>query len=67
MDDILTGQLAGLDEDALLGIIDSASAQSEYLSRFPGDREAKAMSAVCSVITTAAEAALLFRRTNVRL
>jgi hypothetical protein len=67
MDGILTGHLAGLDEQALLGIIDSSSAQAEYLGRFPGDGEAKAMSAVCSVISIAAESALLQRRTGITL
>jgi len=67
VDDVLTGCLAGLDDDALAGIIDSSSAQAEYLGRFPGDREAKAMSGVCSVIATAAESALLRRRTGITL
>jgi len=67
MDDVLTGCLAGLDDDALAGIIESSGAQAKYLGRFTSDTEAKAMSAVCSVITTAAEAALLRRRTGVTL
>lgn len=65
MNEILIGHLADLDDDALAGIIDSSSAQSEYLGRFPGDREAKAMSAVCGIITVAAESALIQRRTGI--
>lgn len=67
MDEILIGHLADLDEDALTGIIDSSSAQSAYLGRFPADREAKAMSAVCGVIVIAAESALIQRRTGITL
>jgi hypothetical protein len=67
MDSILTGHLAGLDEQALLGIIDSSSAQAEYLGQFPGDREAEVMSAVCLVISIVAESALLQRRTGITL
>jgi hypothetical protein len=66
MDGILIGHLlADLDEDALTGIIDSSSAQSDYLARFPGDREARALSAVCGVIAIAAESALIQRRTGI--
>jgi hypothetical protein len=66
LDGILIGRLADLDESALLGIIDSSSAQSAYLSKF-ADTEARAMAAVTSVICLAAEQALLARRTGVRL
>lgn len=65
MDEILTGQLARLDDDALAGIIDSSNAQSAYLGRFPADREASALSAVCGVIAIAAESALVQRRTGI--
>jgi hypothetical protein len=67
MDNILIGQLAGLDESALLGIVESSSSQAEYLSRFPADAEASAMAGVCSIIATAAESALLFRKTGIQL
>lgn len=64
MDGILIGHLADLDESALLGIIDSSSAQSAYLGRF-ADSEARAMAAVTSVICLAAETALLSKRTGI--
>jgi hypothetical protein len=67
MDEILIGRLADLDDEALEGIIGSSSAQARYLGRFQGDREARAMSAVCSVINLAAESALLRRRTGISL
>jgi hypothetical protein len=67
MDAILTGQLARLDDELLTAIIDSSSSQSAYLSRFRGDTEARAMSAICGIISIAAESALLARRTGVRL
>jgi hypothetical protein len=66
MNDLLAGQLVGLDEDALTGIIDASSAQAEYLGRF-ADRESRAMAGVCSIVLTAAETALLARQTGITL
>jgi hypothetical protein len=66
MSDLLVGQLAGLDEDALTGIIEASSAQASYLSRFT-DRESRAMAGVCSIVLTAAETALLARQTGVSI
>jgi hypothetical protein len=67
LDEILVGNLAGLDDEALEGIIDSSNAQSAYLGRFPADREALALSAVCGVIAVAAETALVQKRTGITL
>jgi hypothetical protein len=65
-DDLLTASLADLDDDVLVAIIDSASAQADYLGRFPrADTEARTMATVCGLIATAAEAALIKRRTGV--
>jgi hypothetical protein len=64
--DLLAASMAGLDEDALVGIIDASSAQVGYLSQFP-DRESRGMAGVCSIVLTAAETALLLQQTGVRL
>ena len=67
-DELLTRHLADLDDDAIIGIIDSSSAQADYLGRFPkNDREAQAMSVICGVVAMIAEVALIRRRTGVTL
>jgi hypothetical protein len=67
VDDLLTGHLARLDDAVLTAIIASSSSQSAYLAGFRGDEEAAAMSAVTGIISVAAEAALIQRRTGIAL
>lgn len=67
MEDVLIRQMARLDDDVLLAVIDSSSAQSAYLSRFRDDNEAKAMSAITGIISIVAESALIKRRTGITI
>jgi hypothetical protein len=62
--DLLAAELAALDEDVLLGIIDSATSQCEDLADRPG-REARTMLIVLGLVATAAESALLRQRTGI--
>jgi hypothetical protein len=64
-DDLLTTHLADLDDDVLIAIADNASAQAEYLGRFPAsDTEARTMAVICGIIAAAADVALLRRKTG---
>jgi len=65
---LIARALADLDDEVLIAISGSAGFQSEYLGGFPRkDTEAQAMAAICGVIATLAESALIERRTGVTI
>jgi hypothetical protein len=67
-DDLLTAHLAELDDDVLIAIADSASAQADYLGKLPAsDTEARTMAVICGIIAAAADVALLRRSTGAKV
>ena len=69
-DDVITTHLAELDDDVLIAIMDSASAQAGYLGKLPAsDTEARTMAVICGIIATARScvAAPVYRRKRIKL
>jgi hypothetical protein len=49
-DELITRHMAGLDDDALDGIIEATSAQADFLSRSE-DRESRILGNICGLVS----------------
>jgi hypothetical protein len=65
-DELITRHMAGLDDDALDGIIEATSAQADFLSRSE-DRESRILGNICGLVSLLAEQARIQRLTGVVL
>jgi hypothetical protein len=65
-DELITRHMAGLDDDALDGIIEATSAQADFLSRSE-DRESRILGNICGLVSLLAEQARVQRLTGVVL
>jgi hypothetical protein len=66
-DELITRHMAGLDDDALDGIIEATSAQADFLSRRENPPQSRILGNICGLVSLLAEQARIQRLTGVVL